>query len=156
MSWRGSTLRMARLEDTADGNCGTCCLCGMGPTGLPPNSGLKCRNPVEPESQSLFHPCLIRTPTLKRQIGETFARTIARDLTLSGLFRVLDRRAYIEGPEGFVLDHINFQNWSVLDALALVKGGFWLARRTVDYRGAPVRCDPAETAWRQTIYRTQT
>lgn len=62
----------------------------------------------------------------KRQIGETFASTVARDLTLSGLFRVLDRRAYIEGPEGFVLDRINFQNWSVLDALALVKGGFWL------------------------------
>ena len=52
----------------------------------------------------------------EQQIGETFASTIARDLTLSGLFRVLDQRAYIEGPEGFVLDRINFQNWSVLDA----------------------------------------
>ncbi len=62
----------------------------------------------------------------ERQIGETFASTIARDLILSGLFRVLDRQAYIEGPEGFVLDRINFHNWAVLDAFALVKGGFWL------------------------------
>ena len=70
------------------------------------------------------------------KIGETFARTIARDLSLSGLFRVLDRRAYIEGPAGFVLAHINFQNWSVLDALALVKGGFWLngERLTIEAR----------------------
>ncbi len=62
----------------------------------------------------------------ERQIGETFANTIVRDLALSGLFRVLDRRAHIEGPDEFVLDRINFQNWSVLDVLALVKGGFWL------------------------------
>ena len=60
------------------------------------------------------------------KVGETFSRTIARDLALSGLFQVLERRAYIEGPDGFILEHINFQNWSVLDALALVKGGFWL------------------------------
>ena len=63
----------------------------------------------------------------EQQIGETFARTIARDLTLSGLFRVLDRRAYIEGPEGFVLDRINFQRLvSLRTRYALVKGGFWL------------------------------
>ena len=61
-----------------------------------------------------------------REIGQIFAEVIARDLDLSGLFRVLDRRAYIEGPDGFVLEQINFQNWSVLDALALAKGGFWI------------------------------
>ena len=60
------------------------------------------------------------------KIGETFASTIARDLELSGLFRVLAQKAYIEGPDGYTLEHINFQNWSILDALALVKGGFWL------------------------------
>lgn len=60
------------------------------------------------------------------KIGETFASTIARDLAMSGLFHILERRAHIEGPDGFILEAINFQNWSVLEALALVKGGFWL------------------------------
>jgi TolB protein len=60
------------------------------------------------------------------EIGQIFAEVIARDLELSGLFRVLDRLAYIEGPDGFVLEQINFRNWSVLNALALAKGGFWI------------------------------
>ena len=59
-----------------------------------------------------------------RRLGEEFADIIARDLDLSGLFKVIDRGAYIEGPAGLSLEEINFQNWSVLGALALVKGGF--------------------------------
>jgi TolB protein len=61
-----------------------------------------------------------------RRLGEEFADVVARDLDLSGLFKVIDRGAYVEGPAGMSLEEINFQNWSVLGALALVKGGFSL------------------------------
>jgi TolB protein len=61
-----------------------------------------------------------------QRLGEEFADVIARDLDLSGLFRAIDRSAYIEGPEGLGLDEINFQNWTAIGALAVTKGGFWL------------------------------
>jgi TolB protein len=61
------------------------------------------------------------------RLGEIFADTVARDLDLSGLFRVIDRGAYIEGPAGTSLEEIDFRNWSLLNAVALVKGGFSLA-----------------------------
>ena len=60
----------------------------------------------------------------EQRFGEQFAEIVARDLDLSGLFRVLDRGAYIEGPAGLSSEEINFQNWSVLGALALIKGRF--------------------------------
>ena len=52
-----------------------------------------------------------------------FVDTLARDLDLSGLFRVLDAASYLPdsgegpGPEG-----INFANWSSIGARLLVKG----------------------------------
>ncbi|MBI3246515.1 MAG: Tol-Pal system beta propeller repeat protein TolB [Deltaproteobacteria bacterium] len=61
-----------------------------------------------------------------QRLGEDFADIVARDLDLSGLFRPIDRAAYIEGPEGLLFSAINFHNWSMIGALALVKGGFWI------------------------------
>ena len=61
-----------------------------------------------------------------QRLGDEFADVIARDLDLSGLFRAIDRDAYIEGPGGLGLDEINFQNWTAIGALAVTKGGFWL------------------------------
>lgn len=61
-----------------------------------------------------------------QRLGDEFADVIARDLDLSGLFRPIDRAAYLEGPEGLGLDEINFQNWTTIGALAVTKGGFWL------------------------------
>src|SRR5229473_328476 len=61
-----------------------------------------------------------------QRLGETFADVIARDLDLSGYFKVIDRGAYIEGLDPLSPEEINFQNWSLLGALALVKGGFSL------------------------------
>jgi len=61
-----------------------------------------------------------------RRLGEEFADVIARDLDLSGLFRTIDRSAYIEGPERIRLEDINFQNWTTIGALAVAKGGFFL------------------------------
>ena len=59
-------------------------------------------------------------------LGEKFADIIARDLDLSGLFKVIDRGANVEGANGLSTEEINFQDWSLLGALALVKGGFSL------------------------------
>ena len=55
-----------------------------------------------------------------------FADIVGRDLTLSGYFKVLDRAAYIEKPDssGYTAEDINFDNWSVIGALALVKGAY--------------------------------
>jgi TolB protein len=59
-------------------------------------------------------------------LANQFAEIVSTDLTLSGYFKVLDRAAYIEKPEasGYTVDSINFDNWSVIGALALVKGAY--------------------------------
>ncbi len=71
-----------------------------------------------------------------RGLGAIFSDIIARDLDLSGLFRVIDRGTYLEGPDAAVEAEINFGHWSVLGALALMKGGVWLEgdRLTVEAR----------------------
>lgn len=61
-----------------------------------------------------------------QRLGEEFADVIARDLDLSGLFRPIERAAYLEGPGGVAPEEINFQNWATIGALALSKGGFSL------------------------------
>lgn len=60
------------------------------------------------------------------RISEGIADFIARDLELSGWFRVLDRSAYIEHPQksGITLGSFDFRDWSTIGAEALVKGGF--------------------------------
>jgi len=59
-------------------------------------------------------------------IGTRFADIIGRDLTVAGYFKVLDRAAYLEKPDasGYTADTINFESWSVIGALALVKGAY--------------------------------
>ena len=56
--------------------------------------------------------------------GTAFADIVARDLDLSGFFKVIDRAAYIENAEssGATSDTIDFQDWKTIGALALVKG----------------------------------
>jgi TolB protein len=56
--------------------------------------------------------------------GGHFADIVARDLDLAGLFKVIDRSAYIENAQssGVTSDTINFDNWKTIGALALVKG----------------------------------
>jgi TolB protein len=64
--------------------------------------------------------------TGRSDLAAMFADVVARDLELSGLFRVLPRSSHIEAPDrsGITADTINFNDWSVIGALALVKGGF--------------------------------
>jgi len=56
--------------------------------------------------------------------GDRFVAVLAKDLELSGLFRIVPRDTYIEQPEtsGITAESINFDNWSLVGALALVKG----------------------------------
>ena len=63
------------------------------------------------------------TSGAERDAG-TFADIVAKDLDLSGLFRVIDRGAYIENPQssGVTADTIDFKDWSTIGAQALVKG----------------------------------
>ncbi len=62
--------------------------------------------------------------------GGEFAGIVSKDLELSGLFRVIDRAAYIEDAQrsGTTADAIDFHDWSAIGAQALVKG-------TVDREG---------------------
>jgi TolB protein len=62
------------------------------------------------------------------KLATEFADILGRDLTLSGLFKVIDRSAYIEQPDtaGITAEQTNFDNWSVIGALALVKGSVQL------------------------------
>jgi TolB protein len=64
----------------------------------------------------------------KKDVGTRFAEIVGGDLTLSGYFKVLDPSAYIEKSDssGYTADSINFDNWSVIGALALVKGAYTL------------------------------
>ena len=56
--------------------------------------------------------------------GTLFADVVAKDLELSGLFRVIDRGAYIEDAQrsGVTAETIDFHDWSTIGAQALVKG----------------------------------
>lgn len=66
----------------------------------------------------------LRTSGADPSLGDQFARRVARDLELSGFFRVVPRETYIEAPQssGTEADTILFENWSVLGAHGLVKG----------------------------------
>ena len=64
----------------------------------------------------------IAVSPLKGADGDRFADIVARDLDLSGFFKVIDRGAYIEHEDPVAADAINFENWQTVGALALVKG----------------------------------
>jgi TolB protein len=67
------------------------------------------------------------------KLAVEFADILSRDLEISGLFRILDRASYIEQPDtaGLTAEQTNFDNWSVIGALALVKGSVQLTGDTM-------------------------
>src|SRR4030095_14024770 len=71
--------------------------------------------------------------------GDQFTRVVGRDLELSGLFRVIPSDTYIEAAQssGITAESINFDNWAVIGALALVKGS---VERTADEGVIEARC----------------
>lgn len=56
-----------------------------------------------------------------RELGEEIASVIRGNLTRSGLFRVIDPRAYLEVPAALQV-RPNFANWRTIQAQALVAG----------------------------------
>jgi TolB protein len=57
-------------------------------------------------------------------LGTRFAQALSRDLDLSGYFRLLDPKTFIERPEssGTTAAEIDFVGWAAVGAQALVKG----------------------------------
>jgi TolB protein len=55
-----------------------------------------------------------------------FSETLSRDLTITGYFQALDRRAFLEDPEqaGITAEGIRFADWTAIGAEYLIKGGF--------------------------------
>jgi TolB protein len=58
------------------------------------------------------------------KVSGQFVHTLSRDLQLSGFFRVIDSKAYIEKPQdsGYALGQFNFADWRSINADFLVKG----------------------------------
>jgi TolB protein len=54
-------------------------------------------------------------------LGQEFARILSRDLDLSGYFRVLDPRTFVEGL-GVAPEAIDYVGWAAIGAQELVKG----------------------------------
>ena len=55
-----------------------------------------------------------------------FSDTLSSYLTLTGYFHLLDRKAFLEDPNraGITAEGIRFEDWTVIGAEYLVKGGF--------------------------------
>jgi len=69
---------------------------------------------------------LLRPVPYKGDLPFWFADTVARDLTITGYFNVLDHKAYLEDPKqaGITAEGIRFEDWTAIGAEYLVKGGF--------------------------------
>ena len=58
-------------------------------------------------------------------LGSRLSRIISDDFDLSGYFKSLDKDSFIERPEsGITRENIHFEDWSVIGAELLVKGGY--------------------------------
>ncbi len=60
----------------------------------------------------------------EQRLSARFVDTLRRDLELSGYFRVIDPRAYIEDPQtsGYDIGQFNFADWRAINADFVVKG----------------------------------
>src|SRR5581483_5321786 len=62
-------------------------------------------------------------------LGARFAAALSRDLDLSGYFKLVDPKTFIENPQtsGITAPEIDFVGWAAIGAQALVKGGISVA-----------------------------
>lgn len=67
------------------------------------------------------------------QVGRTLAEVIGRDLDFTGQFRVLDPAGFIEDPkkQAVLQRDIDFGDWTMVGAEALVKGRYRLDGKTL-------------------------
>jgi TolB protein len=66
-------------------------------------------------------------------LGARFATMLSRDLDLSGYFRLLDPKAFVEDPQtsGITAQDVDFVGWAALGTQALVKGGIAVSGETI-------------------------
>ncbi len=57
-------------------------------------------------------------------LGNEFARVLSRDLDLSGYFRLIDPKTFVENPQtsGITAEEVDFVGWSTIGAQEVVKG----------------------------------
>jgi TolB protein len=65
--------------------------------------------------------------------GQEFARVLTRDLDLSGYFRLIDPKTFVEDPQqaGLTAETTDFVGWAALGASEVVKGGVTVTGGTV-------------------------
>ncbi|HLG18948.1 MAG TPA: Tol-Pal system beta propeller repeat protein TolB [Bdellovibrionota bacterium] len=75
---------------------------------------------------AIVPPVRVRGDEDPNLMGEQFARKLRDDLELMGLFRFIEKGAFLEDPnkKGFAVPDIDFASWTVLDVLALTKGWY--------------------------------
>lgn len=84
------------------------------------------------------------------QLGDEFARALSRDLDLSGYFRLVDPKTFVEDPQqaGLTADTTDFVGWAAIGASEVVKGGITVTGDTVKVEvrlfDVPGRKDVAE------------
>ncbi|MFQ5427596.1 MAG: Tol-Pal system beta propeller repeat protein TolB [Thermodesulfobacteriota bacterium] len=63
--------------------------------------------------------------------GQSILSTLKKDMDFSGIFKVLNNEAFLEEPEeaGFDINDINFKDWRMIGADALVEGRFRLQEK---------------------------
>ena len=94
-------------------------------------------------------------------LGARFAQVLSRDLDLSGYFRLLDPKTFVEDPQGsgITAAEIDFVGWAAIGAQALVKGGITAAGDavTVEVRlfDVPGRQDVPQASKRYTGPRAE-
>jgi TolB protein len=97
------------------------------------------------------------------ELGQAIAEVVAADLDSSGLFRTLDRLAYIQSPEE-LRGVPRFADWRQINAQALVSGvvgpgpqGLGIEFRLWDVFGGSqlrgLRFDTAESQWRRIAHK---
>jgi TolB protein len=66
-------------------------------------------------------------------LGQRFAAVLSRDLDLSGYFRLVDPKTFIEDPQtsGISAGEIDFVGWAAIGAQAVVKGAITASGDTV-------------------------
>lgn len=65
-------------------------------------------------------------------LGQRFAAVLSRDLDLSGYFRLIDPKTFIEDQSsGITAGEIDFVGWSAIGAQAVMKGGVTVTGDTV-------------------------
>lgn len=68
----------------------------------------------------------LRPVAESEKLSQLFSEKLNKDLALTGYFQLLDRRAFLEDPKtaGITAEGIRFDDWTVIGAEYLVKGGF--------------------------------